>query len=343
MSRRIPFHFAAAFGVAVILVALAAAVIGAKPAQALPSYKSTCSSCHSGTPSGTVTGVPSKTTLTPGEAYTVNVAVNLSASGQAGWWITNNDAATPAVSIAGSVGAGPFTANMTAPATAGTYTYKVWGAKGAPSAGQALMTTYQITVAAPPVGDSVAPVTSAAGAVDKAWYKTGVTVNLTAADNAGGTGVASITYTLDGAAPVKVLGTTAQVPVSGDGAHVITYAAADSANNTEATRTLTVNIDGVSPVAAVLANATVKKGARATVKYQVVDTPATGAAVTTIKIKNRAGKVVKTLKSTAPVGAAQRAKFTCKLAKGVYKVSAQAKDAAGNVSAVSAARKLTVK
>ena len=162
--------------------------------------------------------------------------------------------------------------------------------------------------------------------MNDAWYKTGVTVNLSAADNAGGTGVASITYTLDGAAPVKVLGATAQVAVSGDGAHVITYAATDSSNNTEATHTLTVNIDGVSPVAAVLANATVKKGAKATLKYQVVDTPATGAAVTTIKIKNRAGKVVKTLKSTAPVGAAQQAKFTCKLAKGVYKVTAQAED-----------------
>jgi hypothetical protein len=342
VSRRIPFHFAAAFSVAAVLVALAVVVVGAKPAQALPSYKSTCSSCHSATPSGTVTATPSKTTLTAGEAYTVNVAVGLSASGQAGWWIANNDAATPAVSISGGPGTSPFTANMTAPATAGTYTYKVWGAKGTPGSGQALMTTYQISVAAPPVGDSVAPVTSASGAVDNAWYKTGVTVNLSAADNAGGTGVASITYTLDGAAPVKVLGATAQVPVSGDGAHVITYAATDSSNNTEATRTLTVNIDGVSPVAAVLANATVRKGAKATIKYQVVDTPA-GAAVTTIKIKNRAGKVVKTLKSTAAVGAAQKAKFTCKLAKGVYKVSAQAKDKAGNVSAVSAARKLTVR
>lgn len=344
MSRRLPFNFAAAFGVAAVVVALAVVVVGAKPAQALPSYKSTCSSCHSATPSGAVTATPSKTTLTPGEAYTVDVAVSLSAGGQAGWWISNNDAATPAVSIAGGPGTAPFTATMTAPATAGTYTYKVWGAKGTPGTGQALMTTYQITVAsAPPVGDAVAPVTSATGAVDNAWYKTGVTVDLSAADNAGGTGVASITYTLDGAAPVTVPGPTAQVSVSGDGPHTITYAATDSAANVEATRTLTVNIDGVSPVAAVLANAAVKKGARATIKYQVVDTPAPGNAVTTIKIKNKAGKVVKTLKTTAAVGAARSVKFTCKLATGVYKVTAQAKDQAGNVSAVSAARKLTVR
>jgi redox-regulated HSP33 family molecular chaperone len=132
------------------------------------------------------------------------------------------------------------------------------------------------------------------------------------------------------------------VPVSGDGAHTITYAAADASGNTEATRTLTVNIDGVSPVAAVLANAKAKKGAKATIKYQVVDT-LTGSAVTTIKIKSRAGRVVKTLKSTKPVGAAQNVKSSCKLAKGVYKVTAQAKDSAGNVSAVSPAKKPTVK
>ena len=344
MSRRITFHFAA-FSLAAVAVALAVAVIGAKPAQALPSYKSTCSSCHSATPSGTVTATPSKTTVTPGEAYTVNVAVGLTASGTSGYWLTNNDAATPAVSIASGTGASPFTANMTAPNAAGTYTYKVWGAKGTPGNGMALSTTYQITVAAAPVGDAVAPVTSATGAVDNGWYTAGLTLNLSATDNAGGSGVASITYTLDGGAPVTVNGSTAQVPVTGDGTHTVTYRATDSATtaNTEALKTITVHIDSVKPVAAVLAKATVKKGAKATIKYQVVDTPATGNAVTTIKIKNKTGKVVKTLKSTKPVGAAQSVKFTCKLAKGVYKVTAQARDTAGNVSVASVAKKLTVK
>ena len=234
---------------------------------------------------------------------------------------------------------------MTAPAAAGTYTYKVWAAKGKPGGGMALSTTYQVTVAsAPPAGDTQAPVTSAAGAANNAWYKTGVTVSLSAADNAGGTGIDFITYTLDGGAPVKVTGATAQVPVSGDGPHTIQYAATDLSANTEATHTLTLNIDGTSPTAAVLANAKVKKGAKATIKYQVTDAPGTGAAVTTIKIKNKRGKVVKTLKSTAlPVGAAQSLKFTCKLPAGVYKVSATAADKAGNVSAVSASKKLTVR
>jgi hypothetical protein len=156
----------AAFGVAAAAVALAVAVVGAKPAQALPSYKSTCSSCHSATPSGTVTATPSKTTLNPSEAYSVQVTVGLSSSGQAGYWISANDASTPAVSIAGGPGTSPLAANMKAPSAAGTYTYKVWGAKGKPGSGQATSTTYQITVSGSGGGtvDTVAPTTLAPSA-----------------------------------------------------------------------------------------------------------------------------------------------------------------------------------
>ena len=143
MTKPRPLHLVAVVA-AVAAVALTAAV--ARPAQALPSYKSTCSTCHSGTPSGTVTGTPSKTTLAPGEAYSVNVAVALGASGNSGYWISSNDATTPAVSLTGGPGSSPYAANLTAPAAAGTYTYKVWGAKGKPSAGQALSSTFQITV-----------------------------------------------------------------------------------------------------------------------------------------------------------------------------------------------------
>jgi hypothetical protein len=168
VTRRTSFHFVAAFGVAAAAVALAVAVVGAKPAQALPGYKSTCSSCHAAKPSGTVTATPSKTTLNPGEAYSVQVTIGLSSSGKAGYWISANDASTPAVSIAGGPGTSPLSANMTAPGAAGTYTYKVWTAKGTPSSGgQATSTTYQITVSSSGGGggggtvDTVAPTTLA--------------------------------------------------------------------------------------------------------------------------------------------------------------------------------------
>jgi hypothetical protein len=171
VSRRTSFHFVAAFAVVAAAVALAVAVVGAKPAQALPGQKTTCSSCHAATPSGTVGAAPSKTTLNPGEAYTVNVSVALGSSGNAGYWISANDASTPPVSLTGGPGTSPFVANMTAPGTAGTYTYKVWGAKGKPgSGGQALDNTFQITVVNNAGGgggtvDTVAPTTLAPSAV----------------------------------------------------------------------------------------------------------------------------------------------------------------------------------
>ena len=259
MSRRSSFHFVAALSLAVVAIALTVVMVGAKPAQAFPSQKSACSSCHSTAAVGSVTATPSKTSLSPSEKYTVNVAVALSASGQAGYWISSNDASTPAVSIAGGPGTSPLTANMTAPGTAGTYTYKVWGAKGKPgSGGQATSTTYQITVT--------------------------------------GTGGGGI-------------------------------------------------VDTVAPTTLAPSAASVVKGKKATLKYQVNDaSPNLGTASAVIKIKNSAGKVVKTLKPTAAaVNAPQKASFTCKLAKGKYKFSVTATDAAGNRSSNTAVNKLTVK
>ena len=259
MSRRTSYHFAAALGVTIAAIALTLIVAGAKPAQALPSYKSTCSSCHAGTPSGTVTATPSKTTLNPGETYSVQVSVALSSSGQAGYWISANDASTPAVSVTGGPGTSPLSANMTAPNTAGTYTYKVWGAKGKPSSGQATFTTYEITVSS----------------------------------SGGGGGT----------------------------------------------------VDTVAPTTKAPSAARVVKGKKATLKYRVNDAaPNLGTATAVIKIKNKAGKVVKTIKPGAKaVNVLQKATFTCKLKKGTYKFYVTATDAAGNKSKNTAVNKLTVR
>jgi hypothetical protein len=258
LSRRSSFHFVAALGVAAAAIALTVVVVGAKPAQALPGYKSTCSSCHSAAPSGTVTATPSKTTLAPNETYTVDVAVALGASGQAGFWISANDASTPAVSVAGGPGASPLKANMTAPNAAGTYTYKVWGAKGTPGSGQSTSTTYQITVS-----------------------------------SSGGGGI----------------------------------------------------VDTVAPTTLAPKAASVVKGKKATLKYQVNDAaPNLGTATAVITIKNGAGKVVKTLKpGSKAVNALQSASFTCKLAKGKYKFYVTATDAAGNKASNTAVNRLTVR
>ena len=104
-------------------------------------------------------------------------------------------------------------------------------------------------------------------------------------------------------------------------------------------------VDTVAPTTVAPSAAKVVKGRKATLKYQVNDAaPNLGTATAVIKIKNRAGKVVKTLKPGAKaVNVLQKATFTCKLAKGTYKFYVTATDAAGNKASNTAVNKLTVR
>jgi hypothetical protein len=74
----------------------------------------------------------------------------------------------------------------------------------------------------------------------------GCTVHLTAADTLFGvsacSGVAAVTYSLDGGAPRTVPGASASVMVSGAGTHWIAYAATDNAGNTEYVKWRSVTI-----------------------------------------------------------------------------------------------------
>ena len=67
-------------------------------------------------------------------------------------------------------------------------------------------------------------------------------------------------------------------------------------------------------------------------------------ATVTIRVKNAAGKVVKTINAVAkPVNALQRASFKCKLKKGKYKFYVSAEDSLGIAAGNVAFNKLTVK
>jgi len=422
---------------AAVLVAVAVvfATVSAKPADAFPNKTTACTSCHSGTPSGTVTAVPSTTSPATGAAYTVAIDIGLSSSGQTGYRIVNADAATPAVAVIdGPAAQTSWTASMTAPAAPGTYSYKVWTVKGpADNTGQATSVTYSITVPAATatahvmsltpthakVGDSVtigghefgaggvvtfggqtavttswsatsivatvpsgisgsvnvvvtpsggsasnavaftvdatpgpdttAPTVTATGATDMGWYKALVSITLTATDNAGGSGVASITYALDGGAPQTVTGagTTVGVPAAGapDGAHTLTYSATDVAGNAGTPQTLTVNLDTVKPTTKALAAVSVVKGKTATLKCEVDDAaPNGGTAKVTVKILNKTGKVVATVRAgTKAVGAPFPVKYKATLAKGTYKYAVYATDKAGNKQATVGKAKLVIK
>jgi flagellar hook assembly protein FlgD len=87
------------------------------------------------------------------------------------------------------------------------------------------------------------------------------------------------------------------------------------------------------------------KGRTAVLKYRVTDAvPNGGKAKVTIKVKNGSGRVVKTITAkSVTVNAAQSARFTCTLAKGVYTYTVYATDVAGNAQSKAGSARLTVR
>lgn len=104
------------------------------------------------------------------------------------------------------------------------------------------------------VGDGEAPVSYAApspGPNAANWCNTEVTVNLSATDNPGGSGVKQIQFALGGAENTgwqTVYGSSASVTISAEGTTTLSYFASDRAGNEETTKTLTVRIDKSAPL-----------------------------------------------------------------------------------------------
>jgi hypothetical protein len=201
------------------------------------------------------------------------------------------------------------------------------------------------TVDAPQApADTTAPVTVAAGLPAVPWCNHGVTVSLTAVDEAGGSGVATIYYTVDGGDPVPVTGTATDVPLTSSGLHDVAFYAKDAAGNAEQVKSVTVGIDLGKPRPAASRAAKVRRGRTATLRYQIQDeTPNGGTATVTVAIRNSRGKVVKRLSlGSQPVNTALKATFSCSLRPGTYKFLVRATDAAGNAEAAAAQQTLRV-
>ena len=185
--------------------------------------------------------------------------------------------------------------------------------------------------------DTTAPTVTLYGA-DSSWHKTPVAVFVTASDGPDGSGVASLGCTIDGVwydGPFFVIST--------DGDHTLVPGATDVAGNaTSGVPTSHVMIDTHGPTTSGLA-ASVKKGKKATLKVTATDALSPTVDLT-VKIKNAAGKVVKTLTATAqPTNATVNISFTCKLAVGTYKYVVYATDLAGNSQVKAGGNKLVVK
>jgi hypothetical protein len=80
------------------------------------------------------------------------------------------------------------------------------------------------------------------------WNNTDVTVNLTATDNEGGSGVKEIHYQLNGGTEQVVSGASASITLTTGGQHTVTCWAVDNSENTEAPNSLVVKIDKIPPV-----------------------------------------------------------------------------------------------
>lgn len=115
-----------------------------------------------------------------------------------------------------------------------------------------LRSEYELEITIEEILDDVPPTsiaTPAPPANAAGWNNTAVTVNVSATDNPGGTGVASIVISATGAETIntEVAGSTASVVVSAEGATTVTYFAKDAQGNVEAAKMLELRIDRTPP------------------------------------------------------------------------------------------------
>jgi hypothetical protein len=105
--------------------------------------------------------------------------------------------------------------------------------------------TIQIDKTAPATAAAVTPTPNAAG-----WNSTSVTLALNATDNAAGSGVQSIRYSLTGAQVSSgvITGNSGTIAITAEGTTTVSYAASDAAGNLESTKSLTIRIDETAPV-----------------------------------------------------------------------------------------------
>ncbi len=199
--------------------------------------------------------------------------------------------------------------------------------------------------------DSTAPTTTT-DAVAEYWDAAVITA--TATDDEG---IAYIYHELDNGVvrlaivDGKPLTAELAIPTEKDdplpaGTHTLKYWAQDINGNVEAQQTLTFTItaDTAKPRTSAY-GASVKRGRTARLKFKVTDAePNKGTASVVIKIKNRKGKVVKSLRAGAvTVNVLRSQTFRCFLAKGTYRFSVYAVDASGNAQSRVGSNKLIVR
>jgi hypothetical protein len=197
--------------------------------------------------------------------------------------------------------------------------------------------------------DGTAPATTATGLQalsTGAWQKIPAQVSLSAADNAGGVGLAATYYTIDGGAQQTY---TAPFTLA-DGVHTVTYWSVDKVGNVETIHSGYANIDTKAPTATakkmMLKAAKAKKGKTLRFRLTIADPmPSCGGATVTVTLTSKKGKKLWSLvKVGQPTNKALAISYKLrkKLKKGTYFVVCTSTDAAGNVQAKATKAKLKI-
>jgi hypothetical protein len=176
---------------------------------------------------------------------------------------------------------------------------------------------------------SISPTPNAAG-----WNNTSpVTVTISAQDGAAGSGVASITYTIDSGAPVTVNAATAAVPISGDGNHTVSYFATDNVGNAGAAQNQNVKIDRVAPAAPTLSVPAHVNSANVTAVPVSGSAEASGIVSLTVHDAGSAHTVIATTTASGTGAWSFNALDLTTLNQGTLSYTATVTDAAGNTGA----------
>ena len=178
--------------------------------------------------------------------------------------------------------------------------------------------------------DTTPPTVTASGVVDGRFYDRAVSVTLSASDNPGGSGVASVTYSLDGIQQTALgASTTVSVPASPNGHHTLTYWATDEAANSCTQETLLFTIDTVGPVTCASATSG-RVGCALSLRYEATDNLSPLVVQLRLVVLNSHGEAINTLRiASRKVGTWYTARWTPK-AKGLYRYRIYATDEAGN-------------
>ena len=238
-----------AWGRPLTALGVGAAVITAVPGAAYAVWSATGFGSGFGL-TGTLSA-PTSVSATALSPSAIRIVWSPPTSGAAptGYRVVRNGSTTPVCTVTAATTSCDDTglAELTAYSYVVTSTLGSWTA----DAGQVGATTTSNDKTAPAVAYATTPTTPTSGV----FTTSPVGVKLTATDDAGGSGVASITYTVDDAAPVTVQAATASFSVSTEGAHTVTYTATDAAGNTSASVTKTFTIDTVAPTVTVVPEA----------------------------------------------------------------------------------------